>query len=61
MEANRLVNSEMSDKMAGMDFVEKLMRVEGLDLRSILWVREDEKGHQWFSASVTVVLPASSK
>lgn len=61
MEANRLVNSEMSDKMAGMDFVEKLMRVEGLDLRSILWVREDEKGHQWFSASVAVVLPASSK
>ena len=61
MEANRLVNSEMSDKMAGMDFVEKLMRVEGLDLRSILWVREDEKGHQWFQASVVVVLPASCK
>ena len=54
MDGSRLINSEMSDKMLAMEFCEKLIRVEGKDLRSMFWVKQDEKGHHWYEVFYTV-------
>lgn len=60
---SQVINSEMTDKELGMNFCEKYMRAQGKDLRSIFWVKTDEKGHHHFEVAYTVeALPhASSK
>ena len=52
MEGNcRVINSNESDKEFGMNYIEKLLRLEGKDIRTIIWLKEDEKGHHWFEVS----------
>ena len=43
------VNSFKKDKMEGMDWLVEDIRASGKDLRSIIWIREDEEGNQWFA------------
>ena len=60
MEGSRLINTKTTDKMTAMDVCEKMMREEGKDLRSIVWVKEDEEGFQWFEVTYTVVETSAS-
>ena len=49
-----VINSKETDKELGMQFCEKLMRLEGKDVRTIFWAKEDEEGHHHFYCSWTV-------
>jgi hypothetical protein len=51
MDGSRIVNSEMSDKMAGMDFCEMFIRALGKQISSITWFKEDENGHHHFNVT----------
>lgn len=51
---SRIINSKMTDKMAAMDFCEKLLRVEEKEVRSIFWLLEDANGHHHFTCCWTV-------
>lgn len=59
-DGSRLVNTKTKDKMTAMDVCEKMLRDEGKDLRSIVWVKEDEEGHQWFEVTYTRTQTLSS-
>ena len=61
MNTTEEVNSGLVDKMKGMDYCEKHVRDRGLDLRTIMWIREDEKGHQIFEVGYTTVLKSESR
>ena len=59
------INSEETDKELGMGFCEKLLRLQGKDVRTIIWQKVDEKGHHHFFCSWTALpaltLPVNSK
>ena len=47
----KIINSQETDKMIGMDFCEKLLRLEGKDIRTIFWVKTDVNGHHHYEVS----------
>lgn len=49
----RVINSQETDKELGMNFCEKLLRLEGKEVRTIIWKKEDEEGHHHFFCSWT--------
>jgi hypothetical protein len=51
MESSKIINSESTDKEFGMNFCEKLIRLEGKDIRTIFWVKTDENGHHHYQVS----------
>ena len=53
MSTREQVNSFKKDKMEGMDKVVEDLRARGEDLRTIIWVKEDEEGNQWFEIQYT--------
>jgi hypothetical protein len=55
----RIINSEETDQALGFDFCEKLLRLEGKDVRTIFWVKTDEKGHHHYSCCWTEELSSS--
>lgn len=48
-----MINSFKKDKMEGMDKIVEDVRARGDDLRTIVWVKEDEEGNQWFKIECT--------
>ena len=44
----RIINSETTDKELGFSFCEKLLRLEDKDIRCILWIKTDAKGHHHY-------------
>ena len=59
MESSKIINRESTDKEFGMNFCEKLIRLEGKDIRTIMWVKTDENGHHWYEVSWSVVQPSN--
>ena len=57
----KIINSQETDKMIGMDFCEKLLRLEGKDIRTIFWVKTDVNGHHHYEVSWSEIKHASSK
>ena len=51
MDGSEVINSKMTDKMAGMDFCEKFIRALDKQISSIIWVKEDDNGHHWFNVT----------
>ena len=60
MESVRMINTKTKDKATAIDVCQKMMRDKGMDVRCIVWMKEDEHGHQWFQVSYTMVVPSSS-
>lgn len=50
---SQVINSNETDKELGMNFCEKLLRLQGKDIRTIIWQKEDEDGHHHFFCSWT--------
>ena len=61
MDNEAVINSEETDKELGLNYCEKLLRLEGKDVRTIFWVKTDENGHHHYSCSWTQVQPANSR
>ena len=50
---SEVINSQETNKELGMNFCEKLLRLQGKDIRTIIWQKEDEEGHHHFFCSWT--------
>ena len=51
---SEVINSKETNKELGMNFCEKLLRLQGKDVRTIIWKKVDEEGHHHFFCSWTV-------
>ena len=56
-----IINSKETDKNLGMDFCERLLRLEGKDVRTIFWAKVDDEGHHHFYCSWTAQQVISPK
>ena len=51
---SEVINSQETNKELGLLFCEKLLRLQGKDVRTIFWEKEDDEGHHHFVCSWTV-------
>jgi hypothetical protein len=45
---SEVINSNETDKELGMAFCERFLRLQGKDVRTIFWQKQDEEGHHHF-------------
>ena len=53
-EGCRIIDSQETDRELGMSYCEKLLRLEGKDVRTIIWLMANEEGHHLFTCCWTV-------